>query len=87
MTNYTDYDQVITDFLLDYCEENLDDTEQKAFTELLSIEPGLCREAQSGLFICRKLKELPHIKAAPGFEMRLKNRMKRELCLEPSQSF
>lgn len=82
MTNYTDYNQVITDFLLDYCEENLDDTELKVFTELLSIKPGLRREAQSGLFICRKLKSLSQIKAAPGFEMRLKNRMKRELVLK-----
>ncbi len=79
MTIYTDYDQVITDYLLDYCEESLDDTELTVFTELLSIEPGLRREAQSGLFICRKLKSLPQIKAAPGFEMRLKNRMKKEL--------
>lgn len=82
MTNYTDYDQVITDFLLDYCEEKLDDTEQKAFTELLSIEPGLRREAQSGLSICRKLKNLPRTNAASGFEMRLKKRMKRELVLK-----
>ncbi len=79
MTNKDHYDPILLEFMLDYCEENLDPVEQKAFSELLSIEPDLRYEAQSGLFICRKLKKLPAIKAAPGFEMRLKNRMKQEL--------
>jgi len=80
MTKYNDHNQVINGFLLDYCEENLDDTERKAFNELLSCEPELRREARWGLFVCRMLKKLPSIKAAPGFEMRLKDRLRKELC-------
>jgi len=79
MTKKDHNNPILLEFLLDYCEENLDPVELKAFSELLSIEPDLRYEAQSGLFICRKLKNLPKVKAAPGFEMRLKHRMKREL--------
>ncbi|MGF1669935.1 MAG: hypothetical protein ACFCU6_05775 [Balneolaceae bacterium] len=80
MTTKENNDHYLLGFLLDYCEEKLDPVELKAFNELLSIEPDLRYEARSGLFICQKLKQLPFIKAAPGFEIRLKNRMKSELC-------
>jgi len=76
--HYQFTEELINDMILKYSDESFGVRDAVKFELLLKQKPEYFEDAKVNRMIRLKLLTLPRLKAAPGFETRLTNRIERE---------
>lgn len=77
---------ILTEFILDYSDNNLTDSELSAFKELMSSSKVICKAAVNGKNIRRAMASLPKRKASKRFDQKMAAKFAMELERETSKN-
>lgn len=78
MENQFYSEELINDMILKYADESFNFRDAVKFEALLKRSPDYFTDARINRKIRMQLQSLPEIKASPGFEARLADRIQRE---------
>ncbi|MFO7799008.1 hypothetical protein [Rhodohalobacter sp.] len=77
---------LLTEFILDYSENKLTDSELSAFKELMNSSKVVCKAAVNGKNIRRAMSSLPKRKAGKRFDQKMAAKFAMELERETAEN-